>query len=193
MNWTEIGGSTVSISSKQESEAYTSKRNLLSKVSRGPRTWQWVEPSIWTDGMLTALVNGVKGDKWFSLIDKIYAMNTLEIAWKQVRSNKGCAGIDGVSIHKFEVKSRQYLEELHNELRKGVYSPGKIKRVYIPKGKGKVRPLGIPTVKDRIVQMAIKLVIEPIFENEFLSTSYGFRPRLGAKDALREVNQRGGC
>jgi len=139
--------------------------------------------------MLRALDNGVKGGKWFSLIDKIYSLKTLNIAWQQVKSNKGSAGVDKVSIERFEVNGNKYLEELHNDIKSGRYNPQPVKRVYIPKAGGKRRPLGIPTVKDRIVQTAIKLAIEPIFENEFLDMSYGFRPNRGGKDALREVDR----
>jgi len=138
--------------------------------------------------MLTALGNGVKGGKWFSLIDKVYSLKTLNIAWEQVKSNKGSAGIDKVSIEKFELKAEIYLKELEQSLKEHSYNPQPVKRVYIPKAGGKKRPLGIPVVKDRIVQTAIKMVIEPIFENEFLDSSYGFRPNRGCKDALREVD-----
>jgi RNA-directed DNA polymerase len=138
--------------------------------------------------MLTALDNGVKGGKWFSLIDKVYSLKTLYIAWQQVKSNKGSAGVDKVSIEKFEYKEELYLQELQLCLQEQRYNPQPVKRVTIPKAGGKKRPLGIPTVKDRIVQTAIKMVIEPIFENEFLDMSYGFRPNRGCKDALREVD-----
>ena len=139
--------------------------------------------------MLAALGNGVKGGKWFSLIDKVYRMQTLRVAWQQVKRNKGAAGVDDISIERFGFKAESYLEELRQSLKEGSYQPIAVKRVYIPKGPGQQRPLGIPAVKDRIVQAAVKLVIEPIFEKEFLSGSYGFRPKRGAKDALREVDQ----
>jgi RNA-directed DNA polymerase len=151
--------------------------------------WMWVEATIWTDAMLTALENGVKGGKWYSMMDKVYAMPTLWLAWEAVKRNKGAAGIDKITIARFERNAPFYLRELSEELRTGTYTPQGVKRVYIPKGGGKMRPLGIPTVKDRIAQAAVKLVIEPIFENEFLDISYGFRPQRGAKDALREVDR----
>ena len=138
--------------------------------------------------MLAALVNGVKGGKWFSLMDKIYAERTLQIAWQRVRSNQGAAGIDRISIERFEGQAEQYLHELHEQLKTGSYQPQAVKRVNIPKASGGTRPLGIPTVKDRVVQMAIKLVIEPIFEHTFRDSSHGFRPERGCKDALREVD-----
>ncbi|MDQ6963272.1 MAG: group II intron reverse transcriptase/maturase [Mariprofundaceae bacterium] len=130
---------------------------------------------------------GVKGGKWFSLIDKVYALSTLNAAWQQVKTNKGCAGVDRVSIERFQAKADTYLQELHVALKHQTYQPEAVKRVYVPKSGGKHRPLGIPTVKDRVVQATIKIVIEPIFEYEFLPMSYAFRPQRGCKDALREV------
>jgi RNA-directed DNA polymerase len=151
--------------------------------------WEWAEASIWTDAMLTALENGVQGGKWFSLIDKAYRTSTLEAAWKKVKANKGASGIDSITIKMFEAQKVKYLQELEQELKTGTYIPKAVKRVYIPKGQGKLRPLGIPTVKDRIAQQAIKMVLEPIFENEFLNMSYGFRPKRGAQMAIEAVNQ----
>lgn len=148
-----------------------------------------VDRSIWTDRMLAALANGVKGGKWFSLIDKVYRQSTLESAWQHVYRNHGAAGIDQQSVKRFESKADYYLEELKSDLTSGQYRPQALRRVEIPKGKGKTRPLGIPTVKDRIVQNAVKRVIEPIFEHEFLPMSYGFRPGKGCKDALRDVEE----
>ena len=159
------------------------------KETRGPSSWKWVEASVWTERMLAALGNGVKGGKWYSLIDKVYNRRTLKGAWKKVAANRGAAGVDKISIKRFRSNAQFYLEELENDLRNGVFRPSPVKRVNIPKGGKKTRPLGIPTVKDRIVQTALKMVLEPIFENEFLSTSYGFRPELGCKDALRQVER----
>lgn len=150
--------------------------------------WLWVEASIWTDNMLTALENGVKGGKWFSLIDKVFKAETLNKAWQAVKKNKGAAGVDKISTQKFEAKQTQYLAELEKELKEGTYKPDAVRRKYISKGQGKMRPLGIPTVKDRIAQQAVKMVIEPIYEKEFLEMSYGFRPRRGAKQAIAEVS-----
>jgi RNA-directed DNA polymerase len=153
------------------------------------RDWSWVEASVWTDRMVSALVNGVKGGRWYSLMDKVYAPDTLDVAWEKVWANKGAAGVDGQSIKRFEAHADAYLTELSTELRKGSYRPQPIRRVEIPKGDGRTRPLGIPTVKDRIVQTAVKFAIEPIFEATFRPTSYGFRPGRGCLDALREVDQ----
>ncbi len=154
-----------------------------------PRDWGWVETSIWTERMLAALGNGVQGGKWFSLIDKVARSATLRLAWDRVARNRGAAGVDGQSVEKFAARAEVYLEELEHALKNGEYRPQPVKRVEIPKGPGQTRPLGIPAVKDRIVQTALKRVIEPIFENEFHDTSYGFRPGRGCKDALREVDQ----
>ena len=139
--------------------------------------------------MLSALVNGVKGGKWYALIDKVFALKTLRVAWAKVQANQGAAGVDGQSIERFAAKAEEYLSELGAALRSGEYRPQAVKRVDIPKGDGKTRPLGIPTVKDRVVQQAVKLVIEPIFETAFCEGSYGFRPGRGCHDALREVDR----
>jgi len=153
------------------------------------RDWSWVEASVWTDRMMSALENGVKGGRWYSLIDKVRAPATLAAAWERVRANAGAAGVDGQSIERFERAAQQYLAELATALREGSYCPQPIRRVEIPKGDGRTRPLGIPAVKDRIVQTAVKLVIEPIFDAAFHPASYGFRPGRGCRDALREVTQ----
>lgn len=174
------------IKPKQEIEIPTRSKDQRQTRHLKP-SWEWVETSIWTDNMLAALDNGVKGGKWFSLIDKIYRMQTLETAWKRVRSKKGAGGVDNMTIERFEANAGKYLTELSQMLKDGTYEPQPVKRVEIFKEVGKTRPLGIPTVKDRIVQMAIKLVIEPIYERKFLPFSYGFRPGRGCRDALREV------
>ena len=153
-----------------------------------PAHWAWVDRAIWTERMLAALGNGVKGNIWFSLIDKVYRLSTLQAAWQQVKANQGAAGIDQQSIEAFAANEQVYLSELAKDLEQGKYQAQAVRRVDIPKAGGKTRPLGIPTVKDRIVQAAVKRVIEPIFEREFLPMSYGFRPGRGCKDALREVD-----
>jgi RNA-directed DNA polymerase len=153
------------------------------------RDWQWVEATVWNERMLAALGNGVRGGKWFSLIDKVYRQETLKAAWDRVRKNGGAAGVDGQSVKQFGLRAEIYLAELEQALKSGEYRPEPIKRVEISKTGGKLRPLGIPAVKDRIVQTALKLVIEPIFEREFEESSYGFRPQRGCKDALREVDE----
>jgi RNA-directed DNA polymerase len=128
--------------------------------------------------MVSALVNGVKGGVWYSLIDKVYAPTTLGLAWQKVKVNRGAAGVDGVSIERFEAWADGYLAELSESLKALEYRSMVIRRVEIPEGDGSMRPLGIPAVKDRIVQMAVKLTIEPIFEALFHPSSYGFRHAL---------------
>jgi RNA-directed DNA polymerase len=153
------------------------------------RDWSWVEASVWTDRMVSALENGVKGGRWYSLMDKVYAPATLEAAWEKVWANAGAAGVDRQSVERFKTNEDLYLAELGAALRTGTYRAQPVRRVDIPKGDGRTRPLGIPTVKDRIVQTAVKLVLEPIFEATFRPASYGFRPGRGCRDALREVAQ----
>ena len=163
----------------------------MSETKQGAeaRDYGWVEGSIWTERMISALVNGVKGGRWFSLIDKVSAARTLAVAWAKVRANRGASGVDGQSVERFAARQEEYLAELSQALREGTYQPQAVRRVEIPKDDGRTRPLGIPTVKDRIVQTAIKLAIEPIFEAMFLASSFGFRPGRGCKDALREVDR----
>mgnify|MGYP001613279495 CR=1 FL=1 len=147
-------------------------------------------PWPWTDRMLATLRKGVKGGKWYSLSDKVWHLQTLFQAWQQVRRNGGGRGVDGQSLMAFEEALDHELRQLHDELRTGRYRPRAIKRVWIPKpGSLDKRPLGIPTVRDRVVQTALRMVIEPIFEHRFAEHSYGFRPGRGCKDALRQVDQ----
>jgi RNA-directed DNA polymerase len=138
--------------------------------------------------MLAALDNGVKGDRWFSLMDKVSAPRTLRCAWERVRRNHGAAGLDRISVERFAGDAERYVEEVSVQLKAGTYTVQGVRRVYLPKAGGGERPLGIPTVKDRVVQTALKLLLEPIFEREFRAESYGFRPGRGAKDALRQVD-----
>ena len=153
--------------------------------------WEWVDRDIWTERMLAALATASKQgkeSKWFSLIDKVWRDRTLQAAWKQVKSRRGAAGIDGTSIARFEAQAAKYLGEIAEQLKTGQYRAEAVRRVEIPKAGGGSRPLGIPTVKDRVVQAAVKRVIEPIFESRFCDASYGFRPGRGCKDALRAVD-----
>ena len=155
-----------------------------------PQEWDWVERSIWTERMLEALEQGVKGGVWFSLIDKVIRVKTLRAAWSRVKANRGSAGTDHQSLEDFADRLEENLEKLHAELKSGTYYPRPIKRVWIDKpGSREKRPLGIPAVRDRVVQSALRLVIEPIIEREFHCQSYGFRPGRGCKDALRQVHK----
>jgi len=140
--------------------------------------------------MLTALEAGVKGGKWFSLIDKVSAPRVLLRAFEQVKANGGAAGVDHQTIAMYEQRLEQHTEYLARTLKAGSYQPAAVKREWIPKpGSKEKRPLGIPTVRDRVVEKAMQDTLEPIFEREFAEQSYGFRPGRGCKDALRRVDQ----
>ena len=152
--------------------------------------WRWVKPSAWTVRMLAALEQGVKGDRWFRLYDKVFSERNLLAAFQQVASKEGAPGADYVTIAEFERQMPEAIWELSDRLQDGTYRPTEIRRVHISKpGTTETRPLGIPTVRDRIVQASIVNVIEPIFERVFAERSYGFRPGRGCKDALRRVDQ----
>lgn len=139
--------------------------------------------------MLTALEEGVKGGTWYSLIDKVHPEATLRAAFKEVSANKGAAGVDHVTIAQFAGDLDANLKRLSEDLRTGAYRPQAIRRHWIPKpGSQEKRPLGIPTVRDRVVQTALRSVLEPIFEKDFAAHSYGFRPGRGCKGALRRVD-----
>jgi len=122
--------------------------------------------------------------KWYSLIDKVWRMENLEEAWRSVRSNRGSCGVDGVSVEQFEDNLVNNLWELYRLLREKRYKPKPVLRVNIPKGDGRVRPLGVPAVRDRVVQQALSRVLEPIFEAKFLDCSFGFRPDRSQLDAI---------
>jgi RNA-directed DNA polymerase len=140
--------------------------------------------------MLTALELGVKGGCWFALMDKVSADGNLIAAYNRVARKKGAAGVDHVTVNDFGSRLTDELPRLARQLREGTYRPQAVRRVQIPKpGTNETRPLGIPTVRDRVAQAAIVNVIEPIFEREFAEHSYGFRPGRGGKDALRRVDR----
>lgn len=135
---------------------------------------------------------GVKkqeGRKWYSLIDKIWAKPNLGEAFKEVKRNRGAAGIDQMTLKAFESKLEHHLEVLEQALKSKTYRPKPVRRVYIPKADGTQRPLGIPTVGDRVVQAAAKRILEPIFEAKFMDCSYGFRPGRSAHMALEKIRQ----
>ena len=151
--------------------------------------WAWVEPSVWNARMLAALERGVQGGRWYRLMDKVYSWPNLQAAWARVYRNHGAAGVDWQSVELFAAHADQHLARLQQELREGRYEPYPVRRAWISKlGSKARRPLGIPAVRDRVVQGALRQVLEPIFEREFSCASYGFRPGRGCKDALRRVS-----
>lgn len=144
---------------------------------------------------LCASAKRAPGRRFHALYDHLGRSDVLQEAWKRVKANKGAAGVDGQTIAEVEQYGvKQFVEELGEAVQKQQYRPGVVLRRYIPKADGRKRPLGIPTVRDRVVQMAAKLVLEPIFEADFLPVSYGFRPRrsaLGALETLRKLGAKG--
>lgn len=153
----------------------------------GP-SWDWVEDSVWTERMLATLNKGIKGGKWYSLIDKVYAEANLDSAINAVIRNKGGTGVDGMTTDKLKEAHGQIRSRLHQLLKDGSYRPKPVKRVFIPKlGSKELRPLGVPTVTDRAVQTALRNVLEPIFERDFAPpTATGFDPG----EELRELCER---
>jgi RNA-directed DNA polymerase len=149
--------------------------------------WAWTVPEVWTERMLTALEQGVRGGRWHTLIDKVYALPTLRAAFARVKANRGAPGVDHVTIAMYAQRLDANLAALSAALRDGTYRPQPIRRHWIPKGPRERRPLGIPTVRDRVVQTALRLVLEPIFDATFAPHSYGFRPQRSTKQALRRV------
>lgn len=130
------------------------------------------------------------GFRFYALYDKVYRADILHHAYRLVRSNKGASGIDGVSFETIEAEEglEKFLEGLAEEVKSRTYRPMPVRRVMIPKADGSQRPLGIPTIRDRVVQMAVKLIIEPIFESDFCDSSYGFRPKRSAHDAMGDIS-----
>lgn len=153
--------------------------------------WAWTEPSVWINSMLATLEqSSVRGGKWHSLIDKVYKQDNLFSAYREVVANRGAPGVDNVTIEDFTASLVRNVSKLEQQLKDGSFRPQSIKRVHIPKpGTKETRPLGIPTVRDRVVQGALRHVLEPILEKQFAEQSYGFRPNRGCKDALRRVDQ----
>jgi RNA-directed DNA polymerase len=146
------------------------------------------EPSIWTEGMLIALGNGVQGGKWYSLGDKSFSVKALDAAFTKVKSNAGVPGVDGWTVERFDSDRQGQIARMHEALMEGTYSPKPVRRVWIPKpGTNEKRPLGIPTVRDRVVQTCLRGALDPIFEREFRGSSYGFRPGRSCKQALHKV------
>lgn len=152
--------------------------------------WGWVEHSIWTERMLTRLERSEPTTKWFRLWDKVLAEDNLQAAFWAVWRNAGAPGVDGQTVKQFEEHVKTELNRLHDELYTRSYRRQAARRVWIPKpGTTEKRPLGIPAVRDRTVEAAIRHVIEPIFERDFADRSYGFRPGRGCREAVTRVDE----
>ena len=160
------------------------------QVGEARAQWWWVERCVWTERMLTRLTASEPADRvWFRLWDKAYAPANLQRAFTKVWRNGGSAGADEQTVAHFGRHAEAELQRLHEQLRDGTYRPQPVRRAWIAKpGSQEKRPLGIPAVRDRIVQGALRHVLEPIFEADMAEHSYGFRPGHGAKDALRRVD-----
>ena len=156
----------------------------------GAPQWAWTEAEVWTERMLATLERGITGGKWYSLMDKVWKMVNLKRAVQKVARGKSRKKADGRKCRRYAEESAQRLPGLQAQLQSGSYQPKPVQRVWIPKlGSKELRPIGIPEVENRVVEMAVRNVIEPIFEHSFAQHSYGFRPGRGAKDALRRVDE----
>jgi len=152
--------------------------------------WEWTEAAVWTERMLATLERGIQGGKWYSLYDKVWKMENLQRAVAQVTQGKSPKKADGRKCRRYAEQSARRLPQLQQMLKEGRYNPQPAQRIWIPKlGSKEMRPLGVPPVENRVVEMALRNVLEPIFEHTFAEHSYGFRPGRGAKDALRRVAQ----
>jgi RNA-directed DNA polymerase len=155
-----------------------------------PPQWEWTEEAVWTERMLATLERGVKGGKWYSLYDKVWKMENLQRAVEKVAAGKSRSKPDGRKCRRYAEQSARRLPELQRMLKEDRFEPKPAQRVWIPKlGSNELRPLGIPPVENRVVEMALRNVLEPIFEHGFAEHSYGFRPGKSAKDALRRVEE----
>jgi RNA-directed DNA polymerase len=153
-----------------------------------PSVTEWANRLVWTDRMLAALAHGVRGGRWHTLSDKVYQPDNLWVASMSVLGNQGAAGVDGQTVQQFDGQLLEELQRLEEDLRTDKYRPRAVRRVWIPKpGSTEKRPLGIPSVRDRVVQTALLHVLEPIFDYTFAEHSYGFRHGRGCHHALERV------
>jgi len=162
-----------------------------SKQAGGIRDrWSWIEHTAWTDRMLMRLEQSEPTTVWFGLWDKVWAQRNLQAAFWAVWRNQGAPGVDGQTVQQFDEQAQNELARLGEELRQGRYRRQAARRVWIPKpGTAEKRPLGIPAVRDRTVESALRNVLEPIFENDFSESSYGFRPGRGCREAVVRVEE----
>jgi RNA-directed DNA polymerase len=152
--------------------------------------WWWVEPSVWTERMLTRLEQSEPTTKWFRLWDKVLSERNLRAAFRAVWRNGGAPGVDGQTVQQFDQQSESELARLRDELQTQRYRRPPARRVWIPKpGATERRPLGIPAVRDRTVEAALRHVLQPIFERDFAPSSYGFRPGRGCREAVARVEE----
>lgn len=159
-------------------------------IRETPSIAQWAHPQVWTERMLATLQEGVKGGKWHTLIDKVYDPRNLYNAARKVVYKKGAPGVDRQTVEDFTEQERKELDRLHENLRNDTFQPAAVRRTWIPKpGSNEKRPLGIPTVRDRVVQTALVHVLEPIFDNTFHERSYGFRHGRGCFGALKKIEE----
>jgi RNA-directed DNA polymerase len=153
-----------------------------------PSVTEWANRLVWTDRMLAALAHGVRGERWHTLSDKVYQPDNLWVSSHIVLGNQGAAGVDGQTVQQFDEQLLEELQRLEEDLRTDVYRPQAVRRVWIPKpGSTEKRPLGIPSVRDRVVQTAMLHVLEPIFDYTFAEHSYGFRRGRGCHHALERI------
>jgi RNA-directed DNA polymerase len=163
----------------------------LSKQAKDTHSkWWWVEHAVWTERMLARLEQSGPATKWFGLWDKVWAQENMLHGYYAVVRNDGAAGVDKQTVAQFEAQEQWELGRLREELRSGRYQPRPARRVWIPKmGSPEKRPLGIPAVRDRVVESALRNLLEPIFEQDFAPGSYGFRPGRGCREAVAEVER----
>jgi RNA-directed DNA polymerase len=159
-------------------------------VGQPPTVQEWANCRVWTKRILKTLEEGVRGGRWHTLIDKVYLLENLQWACGSVVLNQGAAGVDYQTVEDFEKHCSEELGRLAEALRTDSYRPQAVRRVWIPKpGSVEKRPLGIPTVRDRVVQTALLHVLEPIFDSTFADHSYGFRHGRGCQQALEQVEK----
>src|SRR5512140_173173 len=152
--------------------------------------WWWIEHSVWTERMLTRLEQSEPTTVWYGLWDKVIAERNLQAAFWAVWRNRGAPGADGQTVRQFEAQEPEQLARLRAQLLNRTYRRQPAKRAWIPKpGTTEKRPLGIPAVRDRTVEAAVKQVLEPIFEHDFAEHSYGFRPGRGCREAVHRVEE----